>query len=94
MLIQTKIKGGKINAHIPAYRVDILHPIDIIEDVAIGYGYDNFEPVLPEISTVGGLTDLEKYTRRLREMMVGLGFQELSNFVLTSNLISIKLFII
>ena len=27
---------------IPAYRADILHQVDLIEDIAIAYGYENF----------------------------------------------------
>lgn len=79
-----KLKGGKLGVGIPSYRCDILHKIDLIEDIAIGYGYNNIEPVLPKIATIGGLTDLEKITKKIRELMIGLEFQEVLNFVLTS----------
>ena len=36
-----KLKGGRLEVVIPPYRYDILHEIDIIEDIAIGYGYNN-----------------------------------------------------
>ncbi|MFC1649079.1 phenylalanine--tRNA ligase subunit beta [Nanoarchaeota archaeon] len=32
----------KEKALVPAYRADIMHQIDIVEDIAIAYGYDNF----------------------------------------------------
>jgi len=79
-----KMKGGKIAVGIPAYRSDIIHPIDIVEDVAMGYGYDNIEPILPKVATVGGESKLEKFSRKIREIMIGLGFQEILSFILTS----------
>ena len=38
---------------IPAWRTDMLHEVDLIEDVAIAYGYENFVPEIPKISTIG-----------------------------------------
>ncbi|MFQ6020715.1 MAG: phenylalanine--tRNA ligase subunit beta [Candidatus Aenigmatarchaeota archaeon] len=80
----TKYKGGKINVLIPGFRSDILHAVDIIEDVAIGYGYDKIEPVLPKIATIGSLSKIEKFSTKIRELMIGLGFQEVMNFVLSN----------
>ncbi|OGI12230.1 phenylalanine--tRNA ligase subunit beta [Candidatus Micrarchaeota archaeon RBG_16_36_9] len=79
-----KMKGGKIIIGIPPYRSDIMHPIDIIEDVAIGYGYNNIEPILPKVATIGKESELEKLSRKIREVVIGLEFQEVLNFVLTS----------
>jgi phenylalanyl-tRNA synthetase beta chain len=71
-------------AVIPPYRVDIIHPIDIVEDIAIAYGYENFEPVLPTISTTGEESAKEIFYRHISEIMVGLGFLETSTFHLTN----------
>jgi len=79
-----KMRGGKMKIQIPAYRSDILHLVDIIEDVAIGYGYNNIQPILPKLPTIGGQGQSSKLARKARELMVGLGFQEIVNFVLTS----------
>lgn len=79
-----KLKGGKIDVLIPPHRIDILHNVDIIEDVAIGYGYNNIIPILPKIATIGGLSNKEKFSRKVRDLMIGLGFQELMTFILTS----------
>lgn len=79
-----KMKGGKVIIGIPAYRSDILHAVDIIEDAAIGYGYNNIEPVLPRIATIGEEAEIEKLYRKTREIVTGLGFQEVLNFVLTN----------
>jgi phenylalanyl-tRNA synthetase beta chain len=79
-----KMRGGKLEVEAAPYRADIIHSVDVIEDVAIGYGYNNIEPILPKIATIGRQSNLEKFTRRIRELMVGMGFQEVLNFVLTS----------
>ncbi len=79
-----KFKGGMIDLLIPAYRGDILHNVDIIEDVAIGYGYNNITPELPKIATVGGLDEKEKFSSLARESLIGLGFQEVLTFILTN----------
>ncbi len=84
MLYRVTLKGSRITVYVPPYRSDVLHPVDLIEDVAIGYGYGNIEPVLPELATVGSLTDKEILTRKVRDMMIGFEFQEFLNFVLTS----------
>jgi phenylalanyl-tRNA synthetase beta chain len=84
MLYTTTTKGSKITVKVPVYRVDILHDVDIIEDVAIGYGYGNIKPVLPDLATVGSLSEKEILTRKVRDIMVGEGFQEFLNFVLTN----------
>lgn len=79
-----KQRGGKVKIIIPAYRSGILHLVDIIEDVAIGYGYNNIQPILPKLPTIGNQSELTKLTRKTRDLMVGLGFQEILNFILTS----------
>jgi phenylalanyl-tRNA synthetase beta chain len=67
----------------PFYRNDLLHEVDLIEDVAIAYGYDNFEAVIPEISTVGFEDKKEIIKKKISEILVGLGILEISNYHLT-----------
>lgn len=62
---------------VPEYRNDFLHPVDIVEDVMIGHGLENFAPELPNDSTVGRITGEETFARKVKEIMVGLGFQEM-----------------
>lgn len=45
--------GSSVNMEIPPTRADILHPCDVIEDIGIGYGFNNIERVFPENNTVG-----------------------------------------
>lgn len=62
---------------VPEYRNDFLHPVDIVEDVMIGHGLERFAPELPNDSTVGRITEVEAFSRKVKEIMVGLGFQEM-----------------
>jgi len=68
----------------PSYRQDILHPIDVIEDILISYGYNSIEPIVPSIATIGNLDPLETYAESIRNLLVGFGAQELLNFTLTN----------
>ncbi|MBT5030595.1 phenylalanine--tRNA ligase subunit beta [archaeon] len=68
----------------PSYRQDILHPIDVIEDILISYGYNKIEPHLPEIATVGDLDPLEVFCEDVRNLLPGFGAQEILNFTMTN----------
>lgn len=76
---------SKGKALIPCYRADIIHEIDLIEDVAIAYGYDNFTPVIPEVSTIGEEAKIEKFKQKLRELLIGFGFFETYTYNITSS---------
>jgi phenylalanyl-tRNA synthetase beta chain len=75
---------GQITVTPPAYRDDILHPVDVIEDVAIARGFDTFEPILPEEFTVGRLSREQMLGRQLTELMLGAGYQEVISNILTA----------
>ena len=59
------------------YRNDFLHEVDIIEDVMIGMSLDYFKPQRPNDFTVGKLSDITIFSRKTKEIMVGLGYQEM-----------------
>ncbi len=71
-------------ALIPAYRADILHPIDLVEDVAIAYGYENFLPELPNVSTVGEAAPFSVFQERVASLMAGLGLLETHTYHISS----------
>ena len=73
-----------ISVEVPPYRNDIMHPVDIIEDYIIGKGLNNFPVEMPSDFTVGALTPIERYSDRIRNIAVGMGFQEVISNVLTS----------
>jgi len=77
-------RKGKSIALIPAYRTDILHWIDLSEEVAIAYGYDNFVPEIPEISTIASENPVDKMKRVVGNVLAGLGLLECSSFHLTT----------
>ncbi len=61
----------------PPYRNDFLHPVDVVEEIMIGRGMDSFAPLWPTDFTIGRLSEAEQFQRRAREIMVGLGYQEM-----------------
>jgi len=69
---------------IPAWRTDILHEVDIAEDIAIAYGYENFIPEIPEISTIGSEDKKEIIKRKISEILAGLNFLEISSYHLVT----------
>lgn len=75
---------GTVSVVVPPYRDDIMHPVDLVEDYAIIRGYDSFEPVMPQQSTVGALSRLELLSDTVRGYMTGAGFQEIMSNILCS----------
>ncbi len=65
---------------IPAYRADILHQVDFVEDIAIAYGYENFNEEIPRVATIGEEAPLEKFCTKVREVFMGLSFLEVKNY--------------
>jgi phenylalanyl-tRNA synthetase beta chain len=61
-----------------------MHAMDVVEDVAMSCGYGEFSPVMPSQFTVGGLSRIEQTSDRARDLMVGLGFQEIISNILGS----------
>ncbi len=77
-------KYSNKTAETPAWRTDIMHEVDLIEDIAIAYGYDNFEAEIPSISTIGEEDKKEKIKKIMSEIISSLGLMELSNYHLTN----------
>ncbi|WP_296877936.1 phenylalanine--tRNA ligase subunit beta [uncultured Methanobrevibacter sp.] len=78
------IDDNEVKAIIPAYRVDILHEVDVVENIAVQYHINSVEAKLPEINTVAYENDWFKAENTIREVMVGLGFQEVMSLMLTN----------
>lgn len=77
MGINGNVTGDTVTITPPEYRNDFLHAVDISEDVMVGYGLENIEPVMPSDFTVGYLSETEEFSRKVKTIMVGLGFQEM-----------------
>ncbi len=74
---ETSLRDGSLELKPPYYRNDFLHPVDIIEEIMIARGMDSFEPVMLEEFTIGRLSKIATLSRGARDIMVGLGFQEM-----------------
>jgi phenylalanyl-tRNA synthetase beta chain len=88
-----RIKGkGNLEVKVPAYRTDVLHQVDLIEDVAIGYGFDRIKPSTPQTSTSGKLLPITRLQNKVRDLLVGTGYQEIKSYVMTSpEILNIKM---
>jgi phenylalanyl-tRNA synthetase beta chain len=65
---------------VPPYRVDVLHPLDVIDDIGRAYGFNELDPKYPDVSTVGGRHERSRLEDAARDALVGLGFADLLNF--------------
>jgi phenylalanyl-tRNA synthetase beta chain len=76
------VQGWKAIA--PPDRHDIMHARDVIEDIAILYGYDRLEPAPLASYTPGATIAVQQFADRCRELMVGAGFQEVFSALLSN----------
>src|SRR3989344_2203073 len=68
----------------PAYRQDILHEVDEIEDIIISAGYNKIVPVKIELPCTGEESSEAKLIEKTKEICIGLGLQEVLTFTMTS----------
>ena len=84
-VIQVRVKIlESVSVKLPAFRNDLMHVMDVAEDVAITRGYDSFSPIMPQTFTVGALSEQEQTSDRLRDLLIGFGFQEMFSNILSS----------
>lgn len=77
-------EGGNLTVEMPAWRYDLLHPIDVVEDLAIGIGYDALGDQSPTTPLQGIPSPSSDLRRRLRSTFIGLGGQEITSLDLSS----------
>ena len=75
-------RNHTVEVKLPLYRQDVMHAMDVVEDVAISRGYAEFSPVMPAQFTVGGLSKIEQTADRARTLMIGMAFQEIISNIL------------
>ncbi len=68
------------HAIIPAYRTDVLHQIDLVEDIAIAFGYDKVKHDLPNISTIAEENALESFRNKLATMLAKFNLLEVNTY--------------
>jgi phenylalanyl-tRNA synthetase beta chain len=79
-----KVEKGILEVSFPVYRIDILHEVDLVEEVGIGYGYNKLKPTIPVAVTIGEQHPAHRLANTMRQIMTGLGFLEVMNFTLTN----------
>lgn len=78
------VKSKKIMCTIPRFRFDIFGPMDLVEEVALGFGIQNLGPTLPASTSVGQKSQTTLRLDNLSQILIGLGFTEVLNSSLTS----------
>lgn len=81
----THAKGAdELVVNVPATRPDILHECDIMEDVAIGYGFNNLKKTFPRTNTVAQALPINKLSDIVRRECALAGFTEVLPLTLCS----------
>jgi phenylalanyl-tRNA synthetase beta chain len=62
-----------------------MHPADLVEEIAIAYGYNRIKPLWRELPTTGSARPEQRLIDTAKESMVGLGFQEILAYTLTNS---------
>ena len=73
-----------LEVSIPPWRADILHEIDIVEDVSIGFGFEKFKTDFPKNFTFGEELEKQNLFDNLKNIMIGLGFNEVTTFTISN----------
>ena len=81
---EAKKMKKELEVLVPRYRTDILHAVDIYEDIAVGFGYMNLKSQLPKLPTKGGRDKKEIFSNNVRGVAVKLGLQEVLTGIMTN----------
>jgi len=79
-----QVSESEVTVNVPCYRIDVMHPVDLVEDVSVAYGYNNIEPLWRDLPTTGAARPQQRIIDVARELMVGSGYQEILNYALTN----------
>jgi phenylalanyl-tRNA synthetase beta chain len=76
-----KVKDGEMTFRIPTYRVDLTRDVDLIEEVARHYGYNNISTTLPVVPMMPDGLKREKISEnKAKEILVSFGFLEVIHY--------------
>jgi len=90
LLLKMGLEYKKGVVEVPSYRIDVLHEVDVIEDIAIAYGYDNFVPEIPDFASIGSLDKKSIVKEKIAQILSGLSLQEVSSYHLTNKEFQLK----
>ena len=82
--LEPELRDDEWVVQVPAWRADLLHPVDLLEELAIGLEYEKLPEHLPRLATFGMETASRPRERECREVLLGLGFQEVVSLTLSS----------
>lgn len=85
MRYDARSEGPSIRVLAPAYRTDLLHEVDVVEDLAIAWGYDRYPRGMPLRQTVGGPLAANEFSDALRVLLVGYGYQEVMSLTVAAS---------
>ena len=69
----------------PRWRFDLLHPVDIVEDIAIGHGYEDLGSDVPKAPMNAIPRPDDNLRRRIRTSMQGMGFMQIQSLTLSND---------
>ncbi|MBW7905529.1 MAG: phenylalanine--tRNA ligase subunit beta [Phycisphaerae bacterium] len=73
-----------LQVRVPAWRNDVMHAVDLVEDVAIALGYDHLSPAIVPTVTIAAAREIEERSAVVRRIMTGLGFHQVMTLTLSS----------
>lgn len=76
--------GAALRVRVPAWRNDVMHPVDLIEDAAIAFGFQNLTPRLAPTFTIGAPRAIEEHCAIVRRIFTGLGFHQVMTLPLNN----------
>ncbi|KAK8951807.1 putative phenylalanine--tRNA ligase beta subunit [Platanthera zijinensis] len=87
MQLQANLNAANsvVTVHVPPTRSDILHPCDVMEDVAIAYGYNKIPKTKPKCMTTGGQQPLNVFSDKIRGEVSRAGYMEVLTWLLCSH---------
>ncbi len=83
MRFGAEASGSNVKVQIPGYRGDIIHSVDLMEDIAISAGFNNIATTLPKSITFGVERPLEVLSNNARKLMMGHAYLEVKSLALS-----------
>jgi phenylalanyl-tRNA synthetase beta chain len=85
--------GDVVTAYVPTWRPDCSETVDLIEEIARHFGYDNIGKTIPHSTVHGRLSTMQQRRRIVRQVLVGLGVDEAmpSPFLAPGDLVGVGL---
>jgi len=83
-------KKGLLEVLVPPFRFDVMHEVDLVEDIIMAYGLNRIPPQYSPTTAIGRRLSSSRLRSRARDLMIGMGFQEITTYMLTNEETSAK----